>query len=375
MQVGIVIGDGSGSLRVCVADLRKLPFKTTLVPVDRAVPNHTYEYIFYIGFLPRITTRELIPDAAMKRRDLLDFVRMNFVQDLPVEADSVWWQFRELAGETHKVRAAAIDKNEYSKITEILAANEIKIDDFILAPLLLSEDIFEGISDYDESDIDSFHEYILKHCASDFHIFSTGIDPDKTLSLRQHLTLFAAIQFLEKSKESRKIYSCPDMVPSELVPVRCRTMARINHIALIITAVLCMAALFSHFRESYDKYSQIENENRELSKKLGILQKQNMQANLQRQLLKRYIEQRAGISNLEFVIQELTQRIPSYMWVTTFRLSNQIIDLNISSSKDDSNFYATMNGGRLYILKNLSKNNKRSQKTDSIDYTVKIELK
>lgn len=379
MRVGIVIDDGSGSIAVYGCDHRKLPLKTTLVPPGQTVANLAFDYIFFIGFLPQTTAQTLSAEVMLKSRDLSDYVRMNFVQDLPVDSETVWWQYRVLPAENKEVptqiRAAAINKDEYSKITEILVANDIKIDDCILAPLLLTEDIFAGISDYDECDIDSFMDYVSDHCESDFIAFISNLESDGILSKQQKLTLYAAKCYLEKSKKLNQIFSCTGMVTPELLPVRCQMLARANFVALIITAVLCLTALIMHFKQSYARYSQIENENRKLSMELRSLQKQNMQANQQRQLLKRYIDQRIGVQNFEFVLHELTQRIPSYMWVTSLRFSNQIIDLSVLSAKDDSNFYTTMNGGRLYILKNLSKKKSNSKILDGIEYSVKIELK
>ncbi len=310
------------------------------------LPFSTFDRVLLAGFFPGVITRDFTLDRQIPKRDIPDAVKYKFTQNLPVDSEEVAWQYR-IYGETgteYRIRATAIGKAELAKLLRELAGKEIKLDMILLLPLILTEDIFPGIDDMGAPTEQNF----------------------KAFSTRSPVPAF-----LEKAKID-SIVSCAGMVPENMRPVRYRALKRINRTVAALAVIAAAFVIFSHWDRSYAEWKRIENENRQLTAELRELQRRNLKLNGDEKLLNSYREANAGYPQLELLLQELTQKVPDYMWVKSFRLSGNAADLVLESAKDDINFYNTMKDGKFYELRNLRKN---KSKEDRVDYTLTLGLK
>ena len=103
-----------------------------------------------------------------------------------------------------------------------------------------------------------------------------------------------------------------------------------------------------------------------------MLQKEAQRVNGEIQLLQSYHELNPGHPDLRLVLREISQKIPSYMWVDSFRFSNGVLELSVKSEKDDINFYKNLKEASRYKLVNLRKNRATQGKTE-YSVTLKVE--
>ena len=129
---------------------------------------------------------------------------------------------------------------------------------------------------------------------------------------------------------------------------------------------------FKHFSYSYQIYSQLKTQNKTLSQRIRELQRETLRVNEEVQLLQRYDELNPGHPDLRPVLLEVTQKIPSYMWIDSFRFSNGTLELSVKSEKDDINFYKNLKEASRYKLVNLRKNRATQGKTE-YSVTLKVE--
>ena len=181
-----------------------------------------------------------------------------------------------------------------------------------------------------------------------------------------------ARQFLCAADGRMDLYMSPGMQTEELRPARCRTLTRIN-LFLSLFLIVCICALAArNFKQSWNVYEQLKRENQHLSRQIKDLQKKTLHANNEIQLLQRYDELNPGLADLRPVLQEISQKIPSYMWVDSFRFSNGMLDLSVKSEKDDINFFKKLKEGVCYKLVNLRKNRTSHGKTE-YSVTLRVE--
>lgn len=378
MRIGIITCDESGSKNLFLCELKKFQFKTTMISQDVVWHGTTFDYIVFLGFLDKTIRRVVMSDPGLKQRDLPSFIEFGFIQDLPLAPDDVWWQYRILhssaKSDFFQICTIAINKTEIARILEGLSENNLRVDNVLSAKLFLTNDLFPELSTGNEIDFDAVKQYMLQHEQAAFREFLNEIDSSGKLSGKNAVAIYAFLKFLKTSGHFSDIYSCPGLVPSEIQPVRCQTLRRIYLFFAAVVAVLCGIVLWGRFDRSYVEYQKIEKTNEELSRQLSSLQKQNMLANKQKKILKQYADLKVGSSEMIKMILELTQKIPSYMWVKSFNMPNSsgVVTLKLVSAKDDSNFYRSMIDGKTYILKNLSKSRGREQ---SVEYTLTLELK
>lgn len=331
------------------------------------------DHILFTGFLPTVITRNFALPRQVGRKELTGSIQYKFAQNLPVAPEDIWWEYRILNAKEkdadYRVRAASVDKDEFKKHMMLLRQNNAEIDQCILTPLLLEEELFPGISQYGPPLLENFAGYVHEKKAAEYENFIKSLKTELPESVS--LSFFALVCFIEKYGKTDSIIPCSGMVPDDIRPVRYRSLRRLTLALAILTMIFAAALLVERGKHSYVHYQKIEQENDALRKQLRGLQAENFRLTAKEKMLNEYRDLKAGYAELENLLLEITQKIPSYMWVKSFRLSGNSVEMMVESSKDDINFYNTMKRGALYELKNLRKNKGRG---DGFDYSVTLEL-
>lgn len=336
-----------------------------------------FDLVIYTAFLPATVVRELQIPASCKRKDIPGSVEYQFVRALPLDADAEsCWEFLRFhfprENMTIPIRAAVVSTDVFQEKIQELKQRKAQFDYFLLPQLLFDKQFFPGcehcvpprkqeiLNYFNENDVPGFPEF--KRECSQRQISDPAIQT----------SLFMARQFLCAVDGRMDLYMSPGMQTEELRPARCRTLKRIN-LFLSIFLIVCICALAArNFKQSWSVYEQLERENQRLSRQIKDLQKETLQANNEIQLLQRYDELNPGLADLRPVLQEISQRIPSYMWVDSFRFSNGMLDLSVKSEKDDINFFKKLKEGVCYKLVNLRKNRTSHGKTE-YSVTLRVE--
>lgn len=330
------------------------------------------DHILFTGFLPTVITRNFELPRQVGRKELTGSIQYKFAQNLPVEPDGIWWEYRILnskaKGADYQIRAVSVEKDEFNKCLMLLRQNNVKVDQCVLTPLLLDEELFPGISQYGPPLPENFSSYVHEKKAVEYENFTRNLKAELPESVG--LSFFALICFVEKYKPD-SVIPCSGMIPDDIRPVRYRSLRRLTLALAVLTMIFAAILLVDRGKHSYVYYQKIEQENDVLRKQLRSLQAENFRLAEKEKLLNEYRDLKAGYPELENLLLEITRKIPSYMWVKSFRLSGNSVEMMVESSKDDINFYNTMKSGALYELKNLRKNKGRG---DGFDYSVTLEL-
>ena len=332
----------------------------------------SYDHIYLTGFLPSVICRRFDISKQIRKKDLPNTLQYKFAYNLPLDPSEIWWWYRFLDSpdsDEYKICAVSINKSEFTRQIELLEKNNVKVDQCILSSLLASDDIFPDISKSGVPTEENFAAYIRKNQAEKYDVFVRKLNADIPDTCK--LAFFAMISFLSTPGATSSVFPGNDMMPRGILPVRYRLLRKINLILMLFGLIFASVVLIERSSRSYSHYEALERKNSALRVELKKLQARNFQLGEEEKLLKEYHDLRVGCAGLENVLLEMTQKIPSYMWVKAFRISNNTLEMTIESSKDDINFYSTLKKGKLYELKNLRKNRGRSE---SFDYTVTLEL-
>lgn len=349
--------------------------KTTVLGNPAELNYSSYDHVLLIGFFPTVITRDDIKiPRQIGRRDLTASVQYKFAHNLPVDPNDIWWEYRvknaQVQNTEYEICASSINKDEFAKQIAFLEKSGIKIDQCILTPLLISEDIFPGIGKFGSPVQENFFDYIQKEQSSEYGNFVRTLNADIPDSVK--LSFFAFYMFARASKANiGSIVSSEGMIPGSMRPERYKFLRKINLILMLFAIIFASVVLIERSNRSYAHYETLEQENSKLRQELKELQTQSFRLAEEEKLLKEYRDSNIGYAGFEELLLEITQKIPSYMWVKSFRLSGNTLELTVESTKDDVNFYNTMKSGKLYELKNLRKNKGRG---DGFDYSVTLEL-
>ncbi len=333
----------------------------------------SYDHVILTGYFPGVIRRELEIPRQISRRELPASIQYKFVHNLPVDPNDVWWEYRienpRESKSEYKICASSIEKNIFTEQLNFLNQNNIQIDKCILTPLLISGDLFPGIEKYFPPTPENFMAYLQQIKPDEYDKFVLSSKEDISLPVR--LAFFAFLAYVQKSGNIDSIVAHENMVPRSIQPVRYRFVRKINLVLMLFAVLFASVVLIERSNRSYAHYEIIERENSDLRNELKELQTKNFHLAGEEKLLKEYQDLKAGYVGLEDVILEITQKVPSHMWVKALRFNNNTLELTIESSKDDINFYNTLKNGKLFELKNLKKNKIRGE---SFDYTVSLEL-
>lgn len=333
----------------------------------------SYDHVLLTGFLPGTIQRRLEIPRQISRRELPASIQYKFAHNLPVDPNDVWWEYRILNSRDdkseYKICASSIERNAFAEQLKYLDQNNVKIDKCVLTPLLISGDLFPGVEKFFPPTPENFFAYIQQTRSDEYAKFVLRLKEE--ISLPVKLAFFALQTFFQASGNVDLIVTSENMVPKNIQPERFRFLRRINLVLMFFAVLFASVVLIERSNRSYAHYEIIERENSDLRNELKELQTKNFFLAGEEKLLKEYQDTKAGYIGLEDVILEITQKIPSHMWIKALRFNNNTLELTIESSKDDINFYNTMKNGKLYELKNLKKNKIRGE---SFDYSVSLDL-
>ncbi len=333
--------------------------------------HEMFELVIVIAFLSDCIVRDIILPGDLKTKDIANAVQFKFVNSLPVDSPGIVWQYRLIQKDEkgYHIRAAAIEQDIHTKLLEQIKENHILADEIILAPLLLTEDIFPGITEYGPPRLANFKDYLDHEENEAYRRFAE--QAKLSMENLNSCSLFAMYKYCEKEKNIGKIKNLDEMVPVKLRPVRYKMLRRLNVFILLIALALCCVIVYNQWDRSYKKFKYLEQENRILTEQLKVLHKQSLKMAENEKSLKAYEDLQSGYPGLENVLLEITSKIPSHMWVKTFRYSNGLLDIAVESKKDDVQFYNIMKEGKLYELTNLRKNKGRDEQ---VEFTITMKL-
>lgn len=337
-----------------------------------------FDLIVYIGFFPTAIVREIQIPAECKQRDIPNSVEYLFVRMLPHgdPAEPNCWEFIPLPAkqknDPHSIRAASVSPAAFQEQVENLQQRGVKIDQIFLTPLLFCDQFFPDAGKYAPPRKREIANYFSAEQVPGFHEFIGECSQNQIVDPILQINLFIARQYLCAVDGKANLYMNSGMLPEKLRPSRCYALKRINF-ALCSILLLCIGILASrHFNHSRQIYSQLKNQNKVLAQRVRMLQKEAQRVNGEIQLLQSYHELNPGHPDLRLVLREISQKIPSYMWVDSFRFSNGVLELSVKSEKDDINFYKNLKEASRYKLVNLRKNRATQGKTE-YSVTLKVE--
>lgn len=330
----------------------------------------------FAGFVTTTLVRDLQLPAESKVRDLPGSIEYQFIRQLPFDTNELpYWEFipfpKKSKADPYQIRVAAISACEFQKQVELLNQKGVKIDQFFLTPLLFCERFFPGADQYTPPRKREIANYFTTEQVPDFREFIRECTQNQITDPILQINLFIAQQYFCAVDGKTNLYMNAGMLPENLRPSRAHVLKRINCI-LCSLLLLCIGILaYRHFNHSWQTYSQIQQQNKVLLQQVRQLQQETLRVNQELELLKHYHELNPGHPDLRPVLREISQKIPSYMWVDSFRFSNGVLELSVKSEKDDINFYKTLKDATRYKLVNLRKNRATQGKTE---YSVSLKV-
>lgn len=335
------------------------------------------DIIVFVGFVMTTVVRELQLPAESRMRDLPGSVEYQFVRQLPFDTtESPYWEFiplpRKSKVEPYPIRAAAVSVCEHQKQMELLNQRGVKIDQFFLTPLLFCDQFFPGSDKYAPPQKQEIVNYFSTEQVPGFENFSRECAQNQIVDSILQINLFVARQFLCASNGKTNLYMSSGMLPENLRPSRCHTLKRINFTLCGILLLCIGIQAYRHINHSWQTYSQLKKQNKVLQQQVRQLQQETLRVNQEIELLKHYYEVNPGHPDLRPVLREVSQKIPSYMWVESLRFANGVLELSVKSEKDDINFYKNLKEASRYKLVNLRKNRAMQGKTE-YSVTLKVE--
>lgn len=332
------------------------------------------DQVVYSGFLPTAIVRDMTLPAGSRTKDFPAAIEYQFVRTQPLDATaSKYWEYVQLSRKQKDapfpIRAAAVSHTVYQERLEMLNQKGVKIDCFILTPLLFFDELFPGASESFPPTRENIKAYFQNTTNHDFAEFARQCNEHQIVDPTLQINLYMALRFFQTCDAGHALYMCPEMLPDQLRPARCRTLKRINFAFCAVLLLLIGWMAYQHFMQSYQTYSSLVQRNAALDKQVRQLQQETLKINSEIKLLQSYRDLNAGHPDIRPVLREISLKIPSYMWVDSFRFSNDTVELSVKSEKDDINFYGTMQEGNRYKLLNLRKN-RGSQ--EQIQYSVTL---
>ena len=341
------------------------------------IPFSDCDLIAYVGFFPTTIVRKIQITAECRQRDIPNSVEYQFVRMLPHDDPAApdCWEFIQLPAkqknDPHTIRAASVSQAVFQEQAENLRQRGVKIDQFFLTPLLFCDQFFPGFDQYTPPRKQEIVNYFTTEQVPGFHEFIGECSQNQITDPILQINLFIAQQYFCAVDGKTNLYMNAGMLPENLRPSRCHTLKRINCV-LCSLLLLCIGILaYRHFNHSWQTYSQLNSQNKVLLQQVRQLQKETLRVNQEIELLKHYYELNPGHPDLRPVLREISQKIPSYMWVDSFRFSNGVLELSVKSEKDDINFYKNLKEASCYKLVNLRKNRATQGKTE---YSVSLKV-
>ena len=378
MRVCIVSNESSTWGALICSIKRRSAIQIQLFSDLHSIRFSDFDLVVYAGFLPATVVREFQVPAECKRHDIPNSVEYQFVRALPYEesTDLNYWEYIRLPvdsqDKSYCIRAAAVTQQPFQEQIESLQQLGIKIDQFYLTPLFFSEQYFPNANKYAPPRKQEIINYFATENILEFHEFIQECNLNQLSDPVIQINLFIAKQYLCSVNGKSDLYMSRNMQQAYLHPLRCHTLKQINlFLCSILLLVICIMT-FKHFSYSYQIYSQLKTQNKTLSQRIRELQRETLRVNEEVQLLQRYDELNPGHPDLRPVLLEITQKIPSYMWIDSFRFSNGTLELSVKSEKDDINFYKNLKEASRYKLVNLRKNRATQGKTE-YSVTLKVE--
>lgn len=168
-----------------------------------------------------------------KNKDFPTIIEYQFIRTLPWDAtDSKYWEYVQLSRKQKDapfpIRAAAVSHTVYQERLEMLNQKGVKIDCFILTPLLFFDELFPGASASFPPTRENITAYFQNTTNHDFAEFARLCNEHQIADPTLQINLYMALRFFQTCDAGRALYMCPEMLPDQLHPARCRTLKRIN---------------------------------------------------------------------------------------------------------------------------------------------------
>ena len=342
------------------------------------IPFSDCDLIVYVGFFPTTIVRKIQIPAECRQRDIPNSVEYQFVRMLPHDDPAApdCWEFIQLPAkqknDPHTIRAASVSQAVFQEQIENLRQRGVKIDQFFLTPLLFCDQFFPDSDKYAPPQKQEIVNYFSTEQVPGFEDFSRECAQNQIVDSILQINLFVARQFLCASNGKTNLYMSSGMLPENLRPSRCHTLKRINFTLCGILLLCIGIQTYRHINHSWQTYSQLKKQNKVLQQQVRQLQQETLRVNQDIELLKHYYEVNPGHPDLRPVLREVSQKIPSYMWVESLRFANGVLELSVKSEKDDINFYKNLKEASRYKLVNLRKNRAMQGKTE-YSVTLKVE--
>jgi Tfp pilus assembly protein PilN len=184
--------------------------------------------------------------------------------------------------------------------------------------------------------------------------------------------LFLVIEYLKCKGIEKSLLESKKMIPDYMKPRRHRFLKNLYWFTAAASIVIAVAFGIRHSSKSYAEYSNLKSYNSRLETELTSLKKEHAILLKKETQLKKLLESTPGCPHILHILSDMTRKIPSYMWVTSFNSSGDILNITLSSDKDSTDIYRQLSSAKSFEVINLRKRKTYNKK---FAYYIKLRSK
>lgn len=144
-------------------------------------------------------------------------------------------------------------------------------------------------------------------------------------------------------------------IPKELRPARNRVPRLLYFLLLFLVLVVCIWIFNGKYQSFQTESRKLQELSRQYRQEQKRLQAEAGRLAADKDLYERIQGMKLNLVSTFPVFQELTTRLPEYMWVSNFVWNGDFLDITIESSRDEPNFYRLLAGAKPFEIVNLRK--------------------
>ncbi len=275
----------------------------------RAVPS-AYEIIYLVAVPAHTVVFDIELPGVLSGHLLENALKFELEQLIPLPLEQVSWCYRRMSRDGRKFRVCATRLDELRPIFDRVAAAGLCCDCFLPAQLLL-------------------------HSAGDAG--TDKISPSELLR-----------EYLPCDPNGKNLHLPVDLVPRALRPVRNRGWRLIYKVLVSAAALVLLMLLGLRFQQFSAESRMLSGERAELERKLRETQAFSEQLTKFENFSQRIADAKIGTASVLPILADLNQRLPRYMYLSSYQQSAEQIELVIVSTHDDPNLPRILLGSKLY---------------------------
>lgn len=331
-----------------------------------------FDFILLVSDFQKSCCRVITLPDTIHSQKWKEAIEMKFCPFLPEPSDKIYWGYRHALSSPHEQMrhfiAYAIDKDEIAILISKLQDLGIKADYFLPIDIFLTQDIFPYLSF--PPTIENLQATVDKE---EIMALEERIPALKNWPQKAKLIFFSIWTFLNTCPwHTKDFFQCSELQIRKLSPVRCKTLRLLSIIVLVILFFFTMGITWKQVHIFYSVYQNLRVSNIKSESELKRLQKLQLQRKLKLKLLKSYHDLHPGYLHLSSILCDITQKVPSNMWITSFRMSGDTITFSLVAQKADLELYNKFKSSSLYTIINL-----RQDKgiNNQIQYNITLSLR